>query len=338
MKMNWLPNNMTILDIYNEIKHGKLTTRPYYQRRLVWTIKDKEMFIETILNGYPFPEVYFCQGEVDMTSLTTKKFVVDGQQRLTTIVDYIDGKLPVKKIPLFNNLNNEEKQNFLNYKVIVRDLEQITEPDIKDVFNRLNRTDYTLNAIELLYAQYQGEYISTAKNIVNINENFFDNLLGEKSISRMNDLDFILQIMTTVENGIYFSGSKEVETYVALYNDYYENSNKMVHLVSKAIEIFLKLNLKKDSLFFKKAASYSLIVELCLLRERLEEINIESLKDKLYEFEKCLIDNKEKDIETNKYAQFYNYLYQATASKTARDFRGNMIRELIISHIVRKKE
>ena len=48
-----------------------------------------------------------------------------------------------------------------------------------------------------------------------------------------------------------------------------------------------------------------------------------------------LIENKEKDIETNAYAKFYNYLYQGTASKGARDFRGNMIKEEIFTKISR---
>lgn len=330
MRMNWLPNNMTILEIYNKIKNGELKTRPYYQRRLVWTLKDKEIFLDTILKGYPFPEVYFCQGELDTSTLTTQKYVVDGQQRLTTIVDYIDGKLGIKNVPLFNSLEEHEKKDFLHYKVIVRDLEQLSELEIKEIFNRLNRTDYTLNSIELLYAQYQGEFITVGKRIVAECEDFFDIILGEKSISRMTDLDLILQIMATLENGIYFSGSKEVETYVKLYNDVYERSNEVYNLVSNAIKLFMRLNLNKDSLFLKRAASFSLLVELCKLKENLKMLKINELFAKLTDFEQSLINNKEKDLETNEYARFYNYLYQSTASKTARDFRGNMLRKILI--------
>ena len=331
MRMTWSPNNLTIIDIYNKVKKAELTTRPFYQRRLVWTMKDKEAFIDTILKGYPFPEVYFCQGEIDTSSLTSKEYVVDGQQRLTTIVDYIDGKLGFKSVKLFNDLLEEEKRDFLNYKVVVRNLGDISEPEIKEIFNRLNKTDYTLNQTELLYAQYQGEYITTAKRIALEYIDFFELVFGEKSISRMVDLDFILQIMTTIENGIYFSGNKEVESYVELYNEYYEKSNNMVYLLSSAFDVFKALNLKKDSLFVKKATSFSLLVEICKLNDKIKDIDIIVLRDKIYEFELLLIENKEKDIETNSYAKFYNYLYQGTASKTARDFRGIMIGTLLKS-------
>ena len=48
----------SILSLYNQINSGEMKTKPYYQRRLVWTESDKEMFIDTILRDYPFPEIY----------------------------------------------------------------------------------------------------------------------------------------------------------------------------------------------------------------------------------------------------------------------------------------
>lgn len=105
----------------------------------------------------------------------------------------------------------------------------------------------------------------------------------------MVDLDFILQIMTTIENGIYFSGNKEVETYVELYNEYYERSYDMEYSLSNVFDIFKMLNLKKDSLFVKKAASFSLLVELCKQNKRIEEISIDALRDNIYAFESLLI-------------------------------------------------
>lgn len=327
MKMNWSANNLPIIDIYHRIKQGTLETRPFYQRRLVWTLKDKEWFIDTILHGYPFPEVYFCQGEIDTFSLTSKECVVDGQQRLTTIVEYIDGNLNFKNTTSFESLPEKDKREFLNYKIVIRNLGSITDDEIKEIFYRLNRTDYNLNQAELLYAQFQGEYISVAKQLVGKFEDFFDILFGEKSISRMNDLDFVLQIMTTIENGIYFSGNSEVERYVRLYNDEYENKDSSFELLSSAFDLYHSLKLNNDSLFRKKAACFSLLVELCKI---CCDINSKELLNRILNFEKLLIENKEKDIEKNNFARFYNYLYQGTASRTARDFRGQMIRQIIL--------
>ncbi|MFQ9121599.1 MAG: DUF262 domain-containing protein [Haemophilus parainfluenzae] len=57
----------------------------------MWTVKHQEEFIGTILEGYPFPEIYVCTGEYDFENMMTSQKVIDGQQRLTTIRNYISG-------------------------------------------------------------------------------------------------------------------------------------------------------------------------------------------------------------------------------------------------------
>lgn len=97
--------NPTIADIYQSIDQGKLILQPDFQRKFVWTHEHQESFIDTILNGLPFPEIYVCDGEVDVQKMRTTHLVIDGQQRLTTIRNYIDGKILSNKIPSYNLLN-----------------------------------------------------------------------------------------------------------------------------------------------------------------------------------------------------------------------------------------
>lgn len=321
------PTNMTIIDLYNQMKNGELKTRPFYQRRLVWTNNDKEKFIDTIIQGYPFPEIYLCQGELDTENLTTVYYVVDGQQRLTTIRDYIEGVLSFKVISPYKDLEPIQKERFVNYPVAVRQLGKISEEDIKAIFDRLNKTDYSLNPTELLYAQYQGQYISLARKLAEENGDFFERIIGEKSINRMADIGFILQIMTTLENKINFSGDKEVIKFVDMYNETYKNEELMYKIITEAFEIYKILDLPYDSFFYKKAASFSLLIELCKISNNFD-VNI--LKERIASFEMMLLENREKDIETNELAKFYIYLYQGTASKTARDYRGEIIRKFIL--------
>lgn len=327
MRINWSSTNMNIIDLYNQMKNEELLTRPYYQRRLVWTNADKEKFIDTILQGLPFPEVYLCQGELDTENLKTVYYVVDGQQRLTTIKNYIEGNLIIKEIPAYKDLNKDQQTEFVNYPVVVRQLGKIPEEKIKMIFDRLNKTDYTLNVTELIYAQYQGEYISLARKLAEEFSLFFENIIGEKSINRMVDISFILQLMSTLENKIYFSGDREVKKFVELYNELYENKYNMGEIISKSLNLFNALSLPLDSLFYKKAACFSLLTELCKINSNIDK---ETLRDRLNIFEKNLLDNKEKDIETNEFAKFYNYLYQGTASKSARDYRGKLIEKYIL--------
>ena len=96
---------------------------------------------------------------MDMEKLQSREVVVDGQQRITTIVDYIKGKgdfASVKSLVSFDNLSQDEKKEFLNYLVSVKDLKDIGHENIKEVFKRINSTDYSLNSNEVLNAEYGG--------------------------------------------------------------------------------------------------------------------------------------------------------------------------------------
>ena len=70
--------NPTIADIFQKISDQKLDLAPSFQRRFVWTQEHQEQFIDTILKGFPFPEIYVCQGETDLKKIITKQKVIDG--------------------------------------------------------------------------------------------------------------------------------------------------------------------------------------------------------------------------------------------------------------------
>ena len=143
------PSNRKISALYKDIKRENLILQPDFQRRFVWNNKHKEKFIDTILEGYPVPEIYVAQRGIDIETIESEEVVVDGQQRLHTIVEYIDepeestvfGNI-VKK---YRNLSKDEKEDFLNYTLLIRDLGDISPENIKEVFKRINSTQYALN-------------------------------------------------------------------------------------------------------------------------------------------------------------------------------------------------
>ena len=117
-------NSTKLIDIYNKINSGSLITSPEFQRNLIWKKQHKYAFIETILLNFPFPEVYIASSEVDVDNLQAREIVVDGQQRLTTIVDYIKAVGDFKdqnSITPFDELIIDEKREFLNYNITVKD-------------------------------------------------------------------------------------------------------------------------------------------------------------------------------------------------------------------------
>ena len=86
-----IATNKKVLEVFNMMKDGSLILRPRFQRKLVWNNTHKENFIETILMKLPFPEIYLATGEIDLELQKSTTLVVDGQQRLSTIYQYITG-------------------------------------------------------------------------------------------------------------------------------------------------------------------------------------------------------------------------------------------------------
>jgi uncharacterized protein with ParB-like and HNH nuclease domain len=52
------PDKKSISDLIGKIQRKELILQPEFQREFVWTPSHMENFIKTILDGYPFPEIY----------------------------------------------------------------------------------------------------------------------------------------------------------------------------------------------------------------------------------------------------------------------------------------
>lgn len=64
--MKTTATNKKVRELMTALSGGSLVPRPYFQRRLVWTAPIKQMFVRTVLEGYPFPEIFLCDSEVDL--------------------------------------------------------------------------------------------------------------------------------------------------------------------------------------------------------------------------------------------------------------------------------
>ncbi|HEU0301635.1 MAG TPA: DUF262 domain-containing protein, partial [Longimicrobium sp.] len=159
--------NRRIREIITAVKNKSLIPRPDFQRRLVWTNKDKLAFLDTVLSHLPFPEIYVCAGEVNPETAQGTEWLVDGQQRVSTLYSYFtsDPELRLNELPTYASLSETEKRRFLEYTVVVRDLGDVPIETVKDVFKRINSTKYGLNAMELANARYDGAIKRAAEEL-----------------------------------------------------------------------------------------------------------------------------------------------------------------------------
>lgn len=322
------PDKKSISDLIGKIQRKELILQPDFQREFVWTPAHMENFIQTILDGFPFPEIYISQKGIDLTTLATQNVVVDGQQRLTTIQRYIEGSDDFeKRISKFADLGDDNQRDFLNYDVTVRDLKDVPADTIIEIFKRINSTNFTLTAIEINNAIYNGEFISCAKDILEIINKAEHKvpIFSESELTRMADLHFILLVMSTLEEGGYFTQDTKVENYIAEFNDEYPNSDVNKDLVSSTIINILDSKLPLDSIWVRKSNFFTLVTELCFAKTKIED-----KIDKLTTAEENILANKNEDKVENKYAKYYASMYAGTNSRTSRVRRSEFIRTDIL--------
>ncbi len=324
-----IATNKKILELFNMMKSGSLILRPAFQRKLVWNDKHKENFIQTILLELPFPEIYLADGEIDLASQTSKTLVVDGQQRLSTIYQYVteSDEFKIGKIKRFSELDKEKKTAFYDYNVVVRDLGRISDQSIIEIFQRINSVQYALNAMEIQNALYEGDYISAAKEIAEKNKYLKDiEVFSDTDFTRMRDLEFILLIMSTLEEGGYFTGTKEIENYVRKFDSIYPNKNNIVASITAVFELIVDAKLSFDSLWLRKSSFFTLVVELLKFKNKHGLLpDAKSLAKALVEFENVLIENKNKEISKNEFAEYYYYTFQGTTGRKGRNVRGDLL-------------
>jgi hypothetical protein len=322
--------NPTIADIYQNIDSGKLVIKPDFQRRFVWTHEHQENFIDTILKGYPFPEIYVCQGDIDTKKLRTTQNVIDGQQRLTTIKKYIDGEndKPLTKILKFEQLTEDQRRDFLSYQIVVRDIGKVEDDTIREIFKRINLTKFQLDDIEVHNAVYNGCFIGTAKEVLkNIPLKDYG-VFYDSEFTRMADLHFILLIMATLENKGYFPRDSELENCIANYNDEYQNTDHMKAILIKTFAIVKDLNLSPDSIWFRKSNFFTLIIEFAKHINRIPT-DICILKKSLEELESNILENKSNT--STEFGTYYSYMYSGTNSRKSRIERANIFNKHIFS-------
>lgn len=331
--MDTSASNRRLRTLLTAIGNGTLIPQPDFQRRLVWTNKDKVEFVRTVLEGYPFPEVYIAAGKVDPKTGEGSEVLVDGQQRLTTLYQYFKGSPDIKvsnKIPKYSELQEDKQIEFLEYRVVVRDMGNMPVDEIREVFKRINSTSYGLNAMELHNSRFNGEFKMLGEDISELP--FFEDhkVFTSSDIKRMNDVKYCLTMIIAAMS-TYTNRDKELEEFLEKYNEEFPEKEQVMSEFSSTLQFIDKLNFDNTSRAFKKADFYSLFVEIHRAIHK-EKIVLDascvraSLDDFYNKVELASVGGVPDDSE---HMQYYKAALQASNDRSSRITRGNLIRGVI---------
>lgn len=178
------PKDLSIRELMTLKAEGNLDLQPSYQREYVYDSNKTKpsRLIESILIDVPIPVIYLAEERNCSYS------VIDGQQRLTTFISFVDGKFPngeefklsgLKILPELNKKRFSDLSKELQNKIRGTTLHSIiirreSNEDIKfEIFERLNTGSIKLNEDEIRNSVYRGKYIDLLKDLADSSDFHF---------------------------------------------------------------------------------------------------------------------------------------------------------------------
>ncbi|WP_306148915.1 MULTISPECIES: DUF262 domain-containing protein [unclassified Roseibium] len=321
----------TVSSLVDGFRSGDYFVDNNFQRKLVWTEKQKVRLIETILIGFPMPEVYVWQQPADPETGKQRHSIVDGQQRISTMMQFVSNEWSLANRYLdhedseycncfWKDLKSETKRLFWDYVLNMRTIpSNITIDEIRSVFTRLNETDKSLNPQEIRNAEFNGEFINTAERIADMAEFKSMQVFSEHQIRRMADIEFTSSLLIFLRRGLVEENTKTVNEIYDLYNDVYEESDQDVSLVRGYFKKFIDVYFVDHSvrrLFTKPVHLFSLFCVEAMCRA--QEVDMGRIPGKLSSFAEAYDNgvNPNSDIE-----QYREGASSRTRSRSSREKR-----------------
>ena len=282
----------TLSNIKHLIEVKKLNFDPKYQRNFIWKKSQKQLFIDSIMIDYDVPKIYFHDNN-------DKYDVVDGQQRLLTIHEFINDQFPVytHADPIkghetanknFSDLHIDIQMEFNNQNLDIVILSGYSDDEIEDMFLRYQNGE-PLNAAEKrrgLHGNFKNIITELARHKI-FEKCYFDN-------RRFQYEDAVAKILHTRFHGSFVSISTSAIEKTYLNNKDIHEKNKHVRAVTKTLNYISNAYKKISSPNFKK---FQILTYTELLYRMNENFAIlkrgAEIADTLQEFEIARLKNNE---------------------------------------------
>ncbi len=208
---------------------------PTYQRRSVWPPKDRKFFLDTIFRGFPSPSIFLHKSIDDKGR--NLYHVVDGKQRLETILNFIKNKIAIDKNYGDIRLDNKKwshlqsdadidlRRKFWDYVIPVEFINvEESGTYVNEVFDRLNRNSRKLVEQELRHAKYDGWFISFVENESESKEWKDLKVCTTARAKRMKDVQFISELLIIIlMNDVCGFDQTNIDYHYAMYDDPFDD-------------------------------------------------------------------------------------------------------------------
>lgn len=259
----------SINDFLNWYDNNELILSPKYQRNSVWNNSAKSYLMDTILRGYPIPQIFLRQ-IIDVNTRKTTREIIDGQQRLRSIIEFTQNGFSILKThnnvlagKFYSDLDEDLKERFLSFNISTEIIKLKEDSKIYEMFARLNTNNMALNKQELRNAQFWGDFkVYIYKKASQYRQFLIDNqVFKEKEFARMIDVELINSLVINVMDGVVSESPSKIDSYYkkydGLFNEIDSNELKFDAIMSVFIAVF-ENTIFETKRFNKKGYIYTL--------------------------------------------------------------------------------
>ncbi|KAA6325569.1 hypothetical protein EZS27_025234 [termite gut metagenome] len=251
MSLTYNRHELKVEKIFHDFQSRQLIVDTSYQRRSIWLERDKIRLIETMLMGLIIPEVYFWDAETDPDTGKTITHIVDGQQRITAIAQFIGNEFKLSKEHLisdeikekygdkrFENLENEDKVIIWTFNLSIVSIKNKEKDEIRNIFYRLNLTNYSLNEQEKRHSNTWGLFADLTQEIAELPFWTDYSLFNSGDIKRMKDEEFCSSLILLARKGIINQTNQDplndaYTDYASNYSEYEDDKNRILEWIEK---------------------------------------------------------------------------------------------------------
>jgi Protein of unknown function DUF262 len=204
---------------------GQLDLTPAFQRRGVWSADYRRFFIDTVLRNFPSPAIFL--GLVIEPGEPTRFNVIDGKQRLTALIDFVNGEFHLGDLlrdegferPFWGDLPAERQDALKSYVLSVENLQDATDIELREAFDRLNRNVARLTAQELRHAVFPGVFLERMEALAESPFWAERRVFTTASIRRMRDVEFVSELFLLTMHGVLDGASQLLDQFYADYTE-----------------------------------------------------------------------------------------------------------------------
>jgi Protein of unknown function DUF262 len=232
--VNFNSSKISIANVRDMFARGDLITNREYQRAQgIWPSAARSYFIDTIVEGFIFPPIYFHE-HLERSTKKVRTEIVDGQQRITTIIAFLNGDFALGKNSKahtgmrFADFDEDTQDRFLSYTMSVDTIREANRNQILQIFRRMNAYTLPLSDAEKRHSEFFGEFKDFVTRVIDDNSILSEwQVLTARQIMRMGDAEFIADLAMAFEQGIVNTSKTNLYAMYKKYDEVFEGAEEV---------------------------------------------------------------------------------------------------------------